>query len=98
MAEERLQHTFVGLTEYQTQAMQIALEEIGYYMVADGLRDMDRGGKAEIVGLLRCLNRTQTQWNELNRPAFHTHIINAILGGFIAATEVWKEGTDPWQM
>ncbi len=98
MAAERPQHTFVGLTEDQTQAMQIALEEIGYYMVADGLRVMDQGGKAEIVGLLRCLHRTQTQWNELNRPAFHTHIINAILDGFIMATEVWEKGTDPWQM
>ena len=91
-------HTFVGLTEYQTEAMQIALEEIGYYMVADGLRDMDQGGKEDIRGLLRCLVRTDKQWRELNRPAFHTHIMGAIVDGLTVATNVWEEGTDPWQM
>ena len=96
MAEEPA-HLFIGLTEDQTRALEIALEEVGYYMVADGLRDMDTGGdgKDDIVGLLKCLVRTRACWEEFNRPAFHTYILGAIFEGVSVASLAWSNGTDP---
>ena len=96
MAEEPA-HLFVGLTEDQTRALEIALEEIGYYMVADSLRENQRGaGKEDIAGMLCCVLRTDRCWRELDRPAFHTHILGALFDGAYAATMKWDGGAiDP---